>query len=274
MHGYVQTAILYMTTNLFFLPPSQAQILFDHSPLDVVLSSFVDENGLVDYAGLQKDRTNLNVYMDSIGEVSPESHPKRFPSSTEQLAYWINAYNASVLTGITDAYPISSVKDILLFNGFFNRQKWTVGGRKLTLDTIENDIIRTQFNDPRIHFVLNCGAMSCPPLENRAFTGSSLEKRLEKALEKFISNEHFFTLSGNQLFLSKIIDWYRSDFSTKNRSTNSNNYEMDPLISYFIPYVEQPIKEQLRRPTLKVQFHDYDWSLNSQPTPSIPTSNY
>ena len=274
MHGYIQTKILCIITNLFFFLPSHAQIPFDHSPLDVVLTSFVDENGLVDYAGLKKDRTNLNVYMDSIRSVSPESHPKRFPSPTEQLAYWINVYNASVLTGITDAYPVSSVKDILLFNGFFNRQKWTVGGQELTLDNIENDIIRTQFNDPRTHFVLNCGAMSCPPLENRAFTGSSMEKRLEKALKRFISNEHFFTLSGNQLFLSKIIDWYRSDFSTENRFTNSNNPEIDPLISYFIPYVGQPIKDQLRNPTLKVHFYEYDWSLNSQPIPSVPMLTY
>ena len=269
MHGYVRTAVLCIITKLFSYIPSQAQIPFDHSPLDVVLSSFVNENGLVNYAGLQKDRTNLSFYMDSIANVSPESHPKRFSSPTEQLAYWINAYNASVLTGITDAYPVSSVKDIRLFNGFFNRQKWTVGGQELTLNNIENDIIRTQFNDPRVHFVLNCGAMSCPPLENRAFTGRSLEKRLEKALKRFISNEHFFTLSGNQLYLSKIIDWYRNDFATKNRFTNPNNPDMDPLISYFIPYVSQPVEDRLRSPTLKVQFHEYDWSLNSQPIPSV-----
>lgn len=272
----IKTAILCLFANLFFPLPSQPQIPFKHSLLDSVLCSFVDDNGLVDYTGLQKDRNTLDVYIDSIGSVSPETHPKRFSTPTHQLAYWINAYNALVLRGITDAYPVDSVKDIQLFNGFFNRRTWKVGGQKITLDSIENDIIRPQFNDPRIHFVLNCGAMSCPPLENRAFTGRSLEKRLEKALVRFISNEHFFTLRGNHLLLSKIIDWYRSDFYLKGRSISPpENSEVDPLISYFIPYVEQSIKDQLRNPDLQVQFFEYDWSLNAQPAPYTPEStNY
>lgn len=276
MQVRIKTAILCLFANLLFPLPSRPQIPFKHSLLDSVLCSFVDDNGLVDYTGLQKDRNTLDVYIDSIGSVSPETHPKRFSTPTHQLAYWINAYNALVLRGITDAYPVDSVKDIQLFNGFFNRRTWKVGGQKITLDSIENDIIRPQFNDPRIHFVLNCGAMSCPPLENRAFTGRSLEKRLEKALVRFISNERFFTLRGNHLLLSKIIDWYRSDFYLKGRSISPpENSEVDPLISYFIPYLDQSIKDQLRNPALQVQFFEYDWSLNAQPAPYTPEStNY
>ena len=276
MQVRIKTAILCLFANLLFPLPSRPQIPFKHSLLDSVLCSFVDDNGLVDYTGLQKDRNTLDVYIDSIGSVSPETHPKRFSTPTHQLAYWINAYNALVLRGITDAYPVDSVKDIQLFNGFFNRRTWKVGGQKITLDSIENDIIRPQFNDPRIHFVLNCGAMSCPPLENRAFTGRSLEKRLEKALGRFISNERFFTLRGNHLLLSKIIDWYRSDFYLKGRSISPpENSEVDPLISYFIPYLDQSIKDQLRNPALQVQFFEYDWSLNAQPAPYTPEStNY
>ena len=272
MYLRVRTVILCSLAILFsHLPiPSETQILFDHGPLDSVLSSFVDKNGLVNYTGLQKDRTKLDVYIDSIGSISPKSNPERFSSSTDQLAYWINVYNALVLRGITDAYPVTSVKDIHLFNGFFNRHTWNVGGQKMTLDTIENDIIRPQFNDPRIHFVLNCGAMSCPPLENRAFTGNSLDKRLERALMRFISNERFFTLRGNQLFLSKIIDWYKSDFYPKGRLTSPDNPVVNPLISYFIPYIDRPKKNQLESPTLKIEFHEYDWSLNAQPNSPVP----
>lgn len=268
MHKHVKTNFIIIIA--YFCFPSQvpAQTPFHHSRLDTVLVLYVNDAGLVDYASLQKDRTTLDSYIDSIGSVSPQSHPERFASSAHQLAYWINAYNALVLRGIIDAYPIESVKDIKLFNGFFNRQTWNVGGRLLTLDEIENDIIRPQFNEPRIHFVLNCGAKSCPPLENRAFTGTSLEDRLEKALMRFTASEDFFNLQEDQLILSKIIDWYRSDFHHQTPSNNPQKTAIDPLISYFIPYAAPSMRDLLRHPTLNVEFMDYDWSLNEQQTSS------
>ena len=272
MHKHVKTNLIIIIANFCFPLQVPAQTPFHHSTLDTVLVSYVNDAGLVDYASLQKDRTTLDSYIDSIGSVSPQSHPERFASSAHQLAYWINAYNALVLRGIIDAYPVESVKDIKLFNGFFNRQTWHVGGRPLTLDKIENDIIRPQFNEPRIHFVLNCGAKSCPPLENRAFTGALLEDRLEKALIRFTASENFFYLQEDQLILSKIIDWYRSDFHHQTPSNNPQNTAIDPLISYFIPYADPSMRDLLRHPTLNVVFMDYDWSLNEQQTssPLIP----
>jgi hypothetical protein len=268
MHIYVKTNLIVIIANICFPLQVLAQPPFHHSTLDTVLVSYVNDAGLVDYASLQKNRTSLDSYIDSIGSVSPQSHPERFASSAHQLAYWLNAYNAIVLRGIIDAYPVDSVKDIKLFNGFFNRQTWNVGGQSLTLDTIENDIIRPQFNEPRIHFVLNCGAKSCPPLENRAFTGASLEDRLEKALKRFTASEDFFYLHEDRLILSKIIDWYRTDFHHQPPSNNPQSPAIDPLISYFIPHADPSIRDLLRRPTLNVEFMDYDWSLNEQQTPS------
>ena len=268
MHRYVKTNLIIIIANICFPLQVLAQPPFHHSTLDTVLVSYVNDAGLVDYASLQKNRTSLDSYIDSIGSVSPQSHPERFASSAHQLAYWVNAYNALVLRGIIDAYPVKSVKDIKLFNGFFNRQTWNVGGQSLTLDTIENDIIRPQFNEPRIHFVLNCGAKSCPPLENRAFTGASLEDRLEKALKRFTTSEDFFYLHEDRLILSKIIDWYRSDFHHQPPSNNPQSPAIDPLISYFIPYADPSKRDLLRRPRLNVEFMDYDWSLNEQKTSS------
>ena len=269
MHKHIKTNLTITIIASFCFPLLvPAQTPFHHSILDTVLFSHVNDAGLVDYASLQKDRTMLDSYIDSIGSVSPQSHPERFASSAHQLAYWINVYNALVLRGIIDAYPIESVKDIKLFNGFFNRQTWNVGGRPLTLDEIENDIIRPQFKEPRIHFVLNCGAKSCPPLENRAFTGASLEYRLEKAVMRFTASEDFFELREDQLILSKIIDWYRSDFHHQKPSNNPQSTVIDPLISYFIPYADPSMRDLLRQPTLNVEFRDYDWSLNKQKTSS------
>ena len=274
MHRRVKTNLIIIIANVCFPLQVPAQPPFHHSTLDTVLVSYVNDAGLVDYASLQKDRTTLDSYIDSIGSVSPQSHPERFASSSHQLAYWINAYNALVLRGIIDAYPVDSVKDIKLLNGFFNRQTWNVGGRFLTLDTIENDIIRPRFNEPRIHFVLNCGAKSCPPLENRAFTGTSLEDRLDKALMRFIASEDFFYLQEDRLILSKIIDWYRTDFHHQTPSNNPQSTVIDPLISYFIPYADPSMIDLLRHPTLNVEFMDYDWSLNEQRTPSPLAPNH
>ncbi|MFC1525270.1 DUF547 domain-containing protein [Candidatus Latescibacterota bacterium] len=136
---------------------------FGHELLDRVLLSSVDAEGRIDYAGLKADRLELDQYIDSLAAVSPVSHPARFPTPAHALAYWINAYNAFVLRGVVDAYPVSSVKDISLLNGFFRRLRFVAGGSEMTLDHIENDIIRPTYRDPRIHFVVNCGAVSCPP---------------------------------------------------------------------------------------------------------------
>ena len=186
---------------------------FDHSPFDQVLQEYVDDQGLVRYAALAQDRAQLDAYVDSLGHSSPASHPDRFPTRAHELAYWINAYNAFTLRGVIDAYPIASVKDAFALSGFFNRQTFVAGGREMTLDHLENQIIRPTYQEPRIHFAVNCAALSCPQLENRAFTGSDLDARLERALTRFAQDPNHVRQQGKQLYLSKILDWYGEDFS-------------------------------------------------------------
>ena len=145
-----------------------------------MLQEYVDDQGLVRYAALAQDRAQLDAYVDSLGHSSPASHPDRFPTREHELAYWINAYNAFTLRGVIDAYPIASVKDAFALSGFFNRQTFVAGGREMTLDHLENQIIRPTYQEPRIHFAVNCAALSCPQLDNRAFTGPDLDARLEQ----------------------------------------------------------------------------------------------
>ena len=103
---------------------------FDHGPFDQVLQEYVNDQGLVRYAALAKDRAQLDAYVDSLGRYSPETHPDRFPTREHELAYWINAYNAFTLRGVIDAYPIASVKDAFALSGFFNRQPLSLEGKK------------------------------------------------------------------------------------------------------------------------------------------------
>lgn len=246
-----------------------AQEAFSHRLLDDVLSAHVNGQGLVDYVQLKANRDALDAYIEQLATVSPQSHPALFPTPPHALAYWINAYNALVLRGVVDAYPVTSVKEIALFNGFFNRQQWNVGGRALTLDQLENEIIRPQFKDPRIHFVLNCGALSCPPLPNRAFDSATLDETLEHAARRFAGNDKYLRIEGEVLFLSKILDWYGQDFRDWFPDQRANTPARHPLVNYFIPLLEGERAQQVQKPHLELAFMPYDWRLNEQPPPPL-----
>jgi hypothetical protein len=265
---------MFITISILLLVPAYTwpSSEFSHAPFDSVLSNYVDEKGLVNYQGLQEHRETLDDYIVQLSAVSPHSNAEHFPTANHQLAYWINAYNALVLRGIIDAYPVESVMDIRLFNGFFNRTEWTVGGHKMTLDHIENAIIRPGFGDVRIHFVLNCGARSCPPLERSSFNGDSLDARLDAAAQRFVSNPQLFELREDGLYLSKILDWYRPDFSDYFPTDRIQLAQRDPLISYFSPLIPASSRKQLSQPNIPIRFMDYDWSLNEQirPIPDQP----
>jgi hypothetical protein len=251
---------------IFFLSNTYATP-FSHQPFDQVLQQYVDSQGQVSYALLKKDRNGLDTYIDSLAAISPHSHPDRFPNRQHQLAYWINAYNAFVLKGVIDAYPVSSVMDIMHFNGFFRRRKFTAGGEELTLDSIENKIIRPTFEDPRIHFAVNCGAVSCPELENRAFTGEDLDRRLEAALRRVAQNPKHVLLdsTAGKLYLSKILEWYGDDFITWFPQERKPANRDPKLIDYLLPYLPAASSAYLKRqPGTDLSFLDYDWALNER----------
>ena len=243
---------------------------FDHRLFDQVLRRHVDDLGRVDYSTLQASRDSLDAYIDSLAVASPRSHPNRFATGRHELAYWINAYNAFVLRGVIDAYPVDSVKDIMLLNGFFRRMKFTAGGEQLTLDQIENDIIRPVYRDPRIHFVVNCGAVSCPQLENRALGGADIDNRLDTALTRFArSRQHVFVdRQQGKLHLSKLLEWYGKDFIAWFPQDRLSTGEDPTLVDYFLPHLRPVDAAYLRaHPQIPVSFNDYDWTLNDQPSP-------
>lgn len=245
---------------------------FDHRLFDQILSRYVDEVGCVDYSALQAARDSLDAYTDSLALVSPHSQPDRFPTPRHELAYWINAYNAFVLRGVLDAYPVDSVKDIMLLGGFFRRLKFTAGNEQFTLNQLENDIIRPVYQDPRIHFAVNCGAMSCPQLGNRAFTGENLDTRLDSALTRFAHSPQHVSVDRQQgkLHLSKILDWYGKDFVEWFPQDRLPAQGAPTLVDYLLPYLPAADAAYLRaHPQTSISFNDYDWTLNDQ-TPARP----
>jgi hypothetical protein len=200
----------------------QAQDLFDKT--EDLLSQVVDENGLVDYPSLAEDNADLLTLASLIADYSWEEQ-----NEDQQKAFLVNAYNILVIKQITLNWPMQSpLEDPLFFNG----RKHLVGGKEMTLDEIEKKTLFKKFDDPRLHFVLVCGAMDCPPLLNKAYRSETLEKQLEDQTRYALNLESFILTDGKKLQLSEIFKWYRDDFGSKPGKVIDfiNGYRKEKLI--------------------------------------------
>jgi len=242
---------------------------FDHSTFDALLKRFVNDRALVDYAAIKADPAQLNSYVAQIAARSPDSHPQDFPTREAQLAYWINAYNALVIHGVAEKWPTKSVRDLGFLFGFFRNKKFTVGGRQMTLDNIEHDTIRKHFADPRIHFAVNCAAISCPRLGRDAYTAENLERLLNAAARSFFNDPAYFRIDrgANRVTTSKILDWYGVDFE-KYVSVKQPGVRGNAILVYARNYLRDDARrtlEAMQNP--RVVFFDYDWGINSSMPP-------
>lgn len=159
---------------------------FPHAHFSAVLARFVDAQGLVDYATLARDRAELDAYTAILAATSPKRDPELFPTRQDQLAYWLNAYNAWAMTAVIDRPGLQSVHDQLL--DFFYTTRHRLGGRKVSLYKLENGIVRKEFGDPRVHFALNCQSIGCPRLPRKAFEPASLDAELDAASAEFCAD--------------------------------------------------------------------------------------
>ncbi len=212
----------------------------DHSAWDKLLKKYVSEEGFVDYKGFQKSRSELDDYLSYLGDNEPASADSRY----EQLAFYINLYNAATVQLILDKYPLKSIKDI---KNPWGRKRIRLGTDSISLNKIEHSILRNM-NEPRIHFAINCASISCPKLLNRAFTAAGMELDLQLVTMDFVNDESRNRLTPEEVYLSAIFKWYRGDFMQK-RS----------LISFLQPYTEVRLRE-----TTGISYLPYDWSLNEK----------
>ena len=244
-----------------FASQSRAET-FDYAPLNRTLGRVVDAQGRVDYEAVKTD-VDLQVFVDQLAQISPDTHPALFPSRADSLAFWINAYNACVLAGVSKAYPISSVTEIAPAFGFFKIYRFVVGGRRFTLDHIEHEIIRPQFSDPRIHAAINCAAVGCPRLLNEAFIPDKLDDQLNSVMQDMIRNPMHVQINRETgvVNLSAIFDWFSSDFTSYVQAREAGETVLD-YVSLFLSKDE--ILYLRNHPDLQIVFLDYDWSLNNQ----------
>ena len=220
------------------LSTAQTQGQFDH--VDHFLSTFVNDSGLVDYQAVKSDKEGL---LEAAIEQLEAGFP-HYADRRERMAYWINVYNVYTIKAVVENYPIKSILDIRNGN-LFNLQIIQLADKTYSLNQIEDEILRDKYNDPRIHFALNCAAVSCPPLMNRAWTMSNLEDSLDEQTKAFINDPAHLRITSKQILISKIFEWYADDFG------NLRQY----LAKYYLGEIPAG---------LDFEYADYSWDLNDR----------
>jgi hypothetical protein len=234
-----------------------------------VLKTYVTEDGRVNYEALKASSRRLDHYVEHLAARSPHSHPQDFPSREAKLAYWINAYNALVIKGVLEKWPVKSVLDIgFLPHSFFWRKKFVVGGKKYTLNKIEKDFLLKRLAEPRAHFALVCASNSCPPLRREAYTPENAERLLEEGTRAFVNDPRHVRIEvgRNRITLSKIFAWYRKDFENYVRAQGGGD-DGNALLGFLSIYADEPARQALvSLDDPKIDHFDYDWGLNDAGT--------
>jgi hypothetical protein len=198
------------------------------------------------------DHAGLKAYINSLAAL-PISRYNR----AEQQAFWINLYNALTVDVVLDHYPLDSIRDIK--SGFFSSGPWglelvEVEGEKLTLDDIEHRILRPIWQDPRIHYAVNCASLGCPNLQPTAFTAANTERLLDTAAGEFVNHPRGARVDDGRLQVSSIYDWFEADFGGNDAG----------VIAHLRAYAGDELRQALI-PVKRVSDDDYDWSLNRAP---------
>ncbi len=247
MRKLVNITIVLFISVLLLTVDVHAKKMVDNTIYASLLKKHVFKNR-VNYDGFKKDEHLLDAYLTILSNTEIESF-----SSSEQFAFYINAYNAFTIKLILTKYPgINSIKEI----GTFFTNPWKIKfielqGRTVTLDYIEHKVLRPIFKDPRVHFAINCASKSCPPLRNEPYEPPILENQLDEQAKHFINNEKTNFFKNNTLFLSKIFAWFDEDFS-------------DKPIQFIQQYANDDLKAAIRSAghDIKLSYITYDWSLN------------
>jgi hypothetical protein len=229
-HGLAtfSTALLILMTGAQAAPDSEAwerwtafdadsSAVIDHGAWDDFLASYVKrfEDGInrVDYVSVTgEDKARLEGYLASLA-ATPVSGLNR----GEQLAYWINLYNALTVKVILDHYPLDSIRDINISPGLFSSGPWekklvTIEGEEVSLDDIEHRILRPIWRDRRIHYAVNCASLGCPNLSPFAYTSGNAESMLERAARAYINHPRGAEVRNGRLVVSSIYVWFQEDF--------------------------------------------------------------
>lgn len=198
------------------------------------------KNGRVTYKAIKENPAALNELLAMAKSIAVAKE-----NAAEYQAFWINGYNLLVIDGIVKNYPIKSPLDK---PGFFDGTKNEIGGERITLNDIENKLLRKNFpKEPRFHFVLVCGGLGCPPIIDEAYVPSKLDSQLERQTKLAINDPNFIRVNKNKVQVSQIFEWYPGDFKQDGKK----------LVDFINKYKSEQLPEKSR-----VSYYPYDWTLN------------
>ncbi len=240
---------------------------FDHQLWQQLLQRtvvLIDEGRAtqVDYDALARSRVQLKDYLNQLSAVTPATFDSWGTSA--QLAFLINAYNAWTVELILTRYPdLESIKDLgSLFRSPWKQRFIPLLGETRSLDDLEHGLIRGsgRYQEPRIHFAVNCASIGCPALRHEAYVGDTLDAQLEDATVRFLKDRSRNRLHEGALEVSSIFKWYKEDFTTGWRGHRS-------LVAFLAAYGEalglsEPQRQALLDKRLDIEYLDYDWALN------------
>jgi hypothetical protein len=205
-----------------------------------LLAKYVTPAG-VKYAAWKANAEDLKAIRSVVDAIA--AAPASSSKSKEQLAFHINAYNAWILNEALGKYPTKSVKDTLFT--FVTGNRIVVAGEKMSFNRLEKDVIRPRFNEPRVHYALNCASRSCPPLRAEPYIAARLEAQLDEQARGYLNSDRGIRVSGDKAELAKIFDWYKEDFG--------GDAGVNAQIAKY-----RGGKAAFK----KISYQDYDWGLN------------
>jgi hypothetical protein len=227
---------------------SRATAPIDHSDFSALLARYVADERVAyrRWKASAEDRARLDKYVARLATVDASALTR-----SGKLALFINAYNALTLKSVLDAYPVRSIKNI---PGVWTGKKWRVAGRELTIDQVENVVLRGELKEPRIHFAIVCASVGCPPIRPWAFTAAGVSDQLDSVTRDFLNTpaRARVDLPRRRLFLSSIFNWFAEDFV---RSAGS-------VPAFVAQYRSNDEASALREGRWSLSYDNYDWSLN------------
>jgi hypothetical protein len=217
----------------------------DHTAFDKLLNKYVSTKGVVNYAALVKEKAALQSYIVFLSKVDASKLTKN-----EATAYWINAYNANTLDQIVRNYPTSSILKIEGGKAFDKILPYKFNGEALSLNDIEKKkLLGGSLFDARVHFAVNCAAVSCPTLLNKIYTEDNVQAQLTANTKAALSNPTFNKITASNASLSKLFDWYKADFVKAEGS----------VVNFVNKYSSTNISSNT-----KIDYLEYNWDLNGK----------
>ena len=260
---------------------------FDHSyaKYNSLLNKYV-KNARVDYKGLIQSREQLDKFILSLGDRERTDFANW--TKNQKLAFWINAYNAFTLKAIIDHYPIKRSLTLLGITapsnsirqipGVWDTLPFTAVGETVTLGQIEHEILRKEFNEPRIHAAINCASIGCPDLSNEAYTPQDINNQLARASAAFINNPEkglYIDRARPSVKFSNIMKWFGEDFIENYTESTiaGRNRKENAILNFAVEYLHSDEdKDFLKNNKYSIGYLKYDWNLNEQITSDTPSS--